>query len=255
MNLYEAMYSRKTVRKFNMKPIEVVTMLNFQRYIKAMLEEQCCKGCSVEIIDTLTSNKKVKGLFKVVAPYYFIVYCENSIKGFYHAGCLAEMLVLYLTSKGIGTCYQGELKIEPVKDELGVCPGIAVAFGYSNENIYRESGRAKRLKLNDIIFLKEEINTEVEAILKGARLAPSAFNMQPWRFVVYHNRIHLFLKKDPIIIKKFKQVNRVDIGIVLSHLLLGAEEFWLNATVTQVDSLSERELKNYEYIITVLLDI
>ena len=52
-----------------------------------------------------------------------------------------------------------------------------------------------------------------------------------------------------------KQTNGINIGIVLSHLLIGAEELWIKASVTQVDSLAERQLKNHEYVTSVLLEI
>lgn len=255
MNLYEAIYTRKTVRQFNQKPLEVVTMLHFKNFIKAVLGEEYCKGCSVDIIDTLSSNKKAKGMFKVIAPYYFVVQCDNNTKGFMQAGLVAQMLVLYLTSKGIGTCYQGNVTMNTIKNDSKLCEGIVVAFGYSNESVHREWEKAKRQKLKDIVYFKEEINSDIEHMLESARLAPSAFNLQPWRFVVYHNRIHIFLRKELFPLKKMKQTNGINIGIVLSHLLIGAEELWIKASVTQVDSLAERQLKNHEYVTSVLLEI
>ena len=60
------------------------------------------------------------------------------------AGLVAQMLVLYLTSKGIGTCYQGNVTMNTIKNDSKLCEGIVVAFGYSNESVHREWEKAKK---------------------------------------------------------------------------------------------------------------
>lgn len=49
-------------------------------------------------------------------------------------------------------------------------------------------------------------------VLEHARLAPSAHNAQPWRFIVDHDRIALALTRPMLI----------DGGIVMSHVTLAA---------------------------------
>ena len=76
-------------------------------------------------------------------------------------------------------------------------------------------------------------------------------NSQPWRFVVYRNRIHLFARKERLGLKTLERMRDVNMGIVLYHMMLAAEELWLTADLQVSELISERSWKNNEYILTL----
>ena len=94
---------------------------------------------------------------------------------------------------------------------------IALAFGKSRRPLYRDPLHAKRLPENEVVVYKENPSSDVRKMLDAARLAPSSYNNQPWRFVVYKNRIHVFSRKNPWIAKPLDKLKKIDMGIMLQH--------------------------------------
>lgn len=255
MNLYEAIYVRKSVRKFQMAAVDSKIMNHIKKYISTVTPLDDSIAYHIEIIDAMQETVSFKGLWKVDAPYYLVFYCEEVEGAQLNAGYIMEQVVLYLTCKGLGTCYQGALKVKPSSEAiaLGQKPYMVVAFGYGKENIERDASQAKRYRMQDIAIYKEEIGEEIKTMLRAAKIAPSSMNAQPWRFVAYHNRIHIFLRREGFKSPFQKRLGDVNIGIVIAHLALAAEELWLEATIKTVDSISEREFKNNQYITTIFV--
>ena len=84
----------------------------------------------------------------------------------------------------------------------------------------------------------------MKAILRAARLAPSSFNSQPWRFVVYSDRIYIFAKKTlPFSGKEKRAFKEFNIGIMLSHIMLAAEELWMNMETQVEDQFAKKDYK------------
>ena len=81
-----------------------------------------------------------------------------------------------------------------------------IAFGKSKGAYTRKQSEAKRLPLEELCVFKEVPRQWMNQILEAARLAPSSLNSQPWRFVVYDNRIHIFSKKYSV--EKLKKMGR-----------------------------------------------
>lgn len=90
-------------------------------------------------------------------------------------------------------------------------------------------------------------------MLQAARLAPSAMNGSPGRFVVYQNRIHVFIRKELFAFPTKKRLVLFDMGIMLWHISLAAEETWREISFTRREEMAAKELKNNEYFLTVLL--
>lgn len=254
MNLYEAIFVRRTIRNFRMEPLDqkiLDQLLNFTKYLTIPYKEQPVR---FEIIDNLKSKKYLGGIFSIKAPYYLALYTDKTADAMINAGCILEQLSLYLLTKGIGSCFMELHKINMVSASDGNHKAMLVMpFGKTDQIMMKDSRKVNRLGLEELCSFKEEADANVMLILKAARLAPSAMNNQPWRFVVYDNRIHVFCKKERLTVLQYKEVKLLDIGIMLAHLLIAAEEMWLNAEVMKKDMLSGKEYKKNEYICTVSL--
>jgi nitroreductase len=154
-------------------------------------------------------------------------------------GYYGEGIILEATARGFGTCWVGGyFRPESVaslismnKDEMvyAITPLGHPLEGYSSEeNVMRTVIKAhKRLPLAELV---SGLNSElwpawITSAIAAARLAPSAHNNQPWEFSVSPNNITISINKQRGKIIRF---NRVDCGIALLHVQLGAQNAGVN---------------------------
>lgn len=253
MTLYEAIYSRRSVRSFKMDRMSGEFFHQLDKYMETMMPLYADIRCHIDIVCTLDSSVSSKGMFRTKAPYLIVFRSEDGYEAYENAGYILEEIVLYLASKGIGSCYQGAARVEYETEypELRQC--MVVAFGYTESNPHRDAMDAQRKPLKNLCTLKCDYDAELMTLLEAARLAPSALNSQPWRFVVYNNRIHVFARTDRVIDKYSNMMSAIDMGIVQCHLYLAAEELWMKAELKRLDSVSYKEIKNHKYIKTLLI--
>ena len=222
------------------------------------IEKDLLERIEGRLIDTELFDKNEKISFVIsdyckksfYAPYYIGVYASDTKQGMINAGFVLQQLSVYLSAIGIASCYQAKsVFFKPVNSE-GKVLVISLAMGYPNTSMYREVEEINRFKLDKICIKKEEPNDEVKRLIEIARIAPSSYNAQPWRFVVYNNRIHIFVKKHMIgNIERYKYIN---IGIMLGNIVLGSEELWIDIKFKELNELNRREYGNNEYIISLI---
>ncbi|MCI8466074.1 MAG: nitroreductase [Lachnospiraceae bacterium] len=253
MNLYEAVYNRKSVRHYKMELLPQEFFRNLRKFEQGLQSFTPEIKHSVELFNAMDGEARIKGLFHVKAPYYMVFFSEPGEYAALNAGYLLEQIVLYMTSRGVGTCYQGMAKTVGLQGPAGMDPVMVVAFGYADEKLHRESFRAKRLPLKELCVFKEDSTEETRLMLQAARLAPSAFNRQPWRFIVYQNRIHVFARKEPIPLRSKEDRIEFDMGIMLSHVTLAAEECWRDVEFARKENLAAREMRSNQYFMSILL--
>jgi hypothetical protein len=223
---------------------------NFAESIPMLFE-----GINVEykLLEYKDTKHYFNGNITVKAPYYLSLYSDKTSGYQMNAGYLIQQIALYLTAKGLGSCYLGKLKAKKMVPQDSLKEHvITLAFGEGEHEIYRQSDRIKRLPLNDIAIIKSEIGKNVKTMVSAARLAPSSMNSQPWRLVVYDNRIHVFCKRNIFLQGVLSELKLIDIGICLAHLVVAAEELWLNVRVVKVENINNLSFKKNDYIISLL---
>ena len=246
MTRYEAIFRRKSVRKYRDDAVEEHILEKIRGFGKNALGARQDIRIKWKIYPV--SDHKVKGMFQVKAPYYAVLYSEVCEDCYLHAGCLMQQLVLYLHTQGIGTCYQGGAQLRRDEEEEGMKRMMILAFGYPAEPLERTRPEFKRAELKKLLKANAPLGKAQKKLLEAARLAPSALNQQPWRFVVTENRIHIFVKR-PGMLGYQRQLDRnmFNAGITLSHMLLTAEEDWFDLEYRKLDSIMEKAIQNYLY--------
>jgi len=147
-------------------------------------------------------------------------------------GFMGEGIILEATSLGINTCWvAGFFHPTRVAEHIDVYENEEVAavtpVGYAEHERDRigalRSGRNKPHKRRDLINLISAESSPpkkwMQKALEAARLAPSAVNRQPWRFLIEENAVTITA---PSSINIFRVPYRIDCGIAMLHLELGA---------------------------------
>jgi nitroreductase len=251
MTLYEAIFRRKSIRKYKEEEIPEWILNNIDKFEEDAIN--ICPDIRVKWKIFQAEDKKVKGMFQVKAPYYLALYSEV-LEGYReNAGCLMEQLSLLLHTLGIGSCYQGGAHLShDEEDQMEMV--MIMAFGYPAEPLEREKVDFKRLAMKKILKCQNPPGKLQMKLLEPARLAPSAMNQQPWHFVVTENRIHLFVKKPGRVgYRKQLDWNLFDAGITLSHMLITADDLWLDVEYQKLDSILEKDFRNYLYVGSLMI--
>lgn len=251
MTKYEAIFRRKSVRKYRNSEVDEKILDEIRMFGKDAVGVR--PDISVKWRIYRASDCNVKGLFQVKAPYYAALYSEICEDCRINAGCLMQQLVLYLHTLGIGSCYQGGARLKESRDE-GMELMMILAFGWPAEPLERKRSDFRRAELRKLVKANGPVSRAQRKLLEPARLAPSALNQQPWRFVVTENRIHLFVRRPGIVgYQKQLDKNMFNAGIVLSHMLIAAEEHWIDLDYQKLDSIMEKAIQNHLYAGSLIL--
>lgn len=239
MNIMEIIKNRHSVRSFDGNPLSDADKKTLEDYVNS-LENPFGVPVEFRIL-----NAKEKNLSSpvIVGEHMYLAAKVKRVEHFEIAfGYSFEKACLYALSRGIGTVMLAaslsrntfEKAMNVQEDE--VLP-VASPVGYpATKKSIRESLMRKGLKADDRIafeklFYAGSFETELTKDLAGnfgealemVRLAPSAANKQPWRAVVDENRVHFYEMKS-MNDNPLGDVQKVDIGIALSHFDLTMEE-------------------------------
>lgn len=172
-------------------------------------------------------------------------------------GYALERIVLYAQSMGIGSTWIAgtmdrpafERAIGLAEDEVMPC---VTPLGYPAEKMSLREGMMRkgvkadsRLPFDQLFFegsferpLQYGADGDFSDLLEIVRWAPSAVNKQPWRLVVdqENRQIHLFEKQSRGYVSATGwDLQKVDMGIALCHLMLGLKEMGYEPAVEVAD--------------------
>lgn len=216
--LYKAIFHRRSIRKYDMKPLPADTIEKLQGYASKAkpLDE------SIRYEFAYLGSAEVKNLLPIKAPHYICLYSEKKGNYLMNAGFLLQQVDLYLSDSNLASCWLGMAK--PAKGVPVLMNGlefvIMLAFGNTTEPIHRaNTSEFKRKSLPEISSV-----AGADALLEPVRLAPSASNTQTWFFsgdldVITVSRKKLNFLKAQV----YGKMNQIDIGIALFHLWLSLD--------------------------------
>ena len=153
MDLYEAVYVRKSVRSYRKEPVEEKLrerILDFASHLFSIDNQKV----SYRIAER-AQQKRLPGFFSVQAPYYLTIYSEICDRYEENAGYLMQQIALYLYTKGLGCCFLGTV-ICPPEEAGDMVPVITLAFGWpKTRNLCRDREKASRLSMKELCTIKE----------------------------------------------------------------------------------------------------
>ena len=274
MELYDAIFYRKSTRKYSNKKVKEglleevrnvcsqITYLNKELDIKAHVVD---RGHLVHFL----MGKKCK----VKAPHYIIVTSNKGNDYLQNIGYAIEEVVLKLTTLGLATCWlecnikredilefveladlgeeQNNTIVDPEEKDEGLeevnleQPYSIIAFGYpeENETLFRINKDVDRKRMNHVC---RKLDKNLEKIVEALRWSPSMKNSQPWILYNKSNMVHLYEEKQ----KKNIKDNKISMGIALRHFDIACNKFGLEVDYSKID-VKKRMAK--EYYITAIL--
>ena len=252
MNLYEAIYLRRSVREFRMEPISDDILKKVREFYLRIEPLFPGIGTEIGITENPEGNRVLKGFFGVTAPYYLSIYSEERDKAEMNAGFIMEQISLFMLTLGLGSCFLGGTSIKKMPKSRGDKSFvILMAFGLPKERLTRRSAEARRLPIKDLCIFKNPPKRWMTEVLEAARLAPSALNRQPWRFVVLGNRIHIFMKKYTI--DRPRPLDEFNFGIMFSHICIASEELWLDVDLIRLEDISQKSFRTNQYVLSAVV--
>lgn len=240
MDLYEAILKRRTVRKFEDRILPKEVIGDIVAYA----------GSVDRLYDDIDINiEVVAGSKKSKAPHYVTIYSEEKPGYLENAGYIMQYVVMYLVSMGLGCCYQSKSGYVAKCDGNGRKKIIVVAFGYAAEECFRDKIEAVRYTQQEICTFKDTPNPNIDKLIEAVRMAPSSFNTQPWRILVYKNSLHVFVTKSHF--SRSRYLNMINIGIARANLDMTADSQWIDIVSKKLSAFKEKKFKNLEYVISV----
>ena len=199
MTLYETIFTRRSVRKYDPTPLDESTLAD----INAFLNRANQLNTHHARFEIVTGDK----VGDKSAPHYIVAYCGENTAAYVNVGYVLEKVDLYLQSIGLGSLWLGMAK--PKEDKQDFC--IMLAFGNTSVPARKNVEEFNRLPISEISNSDNSGNCD---IAKAVRLAPSAVNNQPWKLkfeegcvtIGYFGRglMKLILKN---------RLNKIDLGI------------------------------------------
>lgn len=209
-------------------------------------------GAETAVLDNTRGQMKKFGMFGVKAPYYLAFYSEEGERYQMNMGYQMQQMALQLCCMGLGTCFLGSMKLpRQFQRRNGKKIVGLMAFGRARGSHVRKKIEAKRLSLDELCIYKEVPRQWMNQLLEAARMAPSTLNSQPWRFVVYDNRIHIFSKKHGV--EKFGKWDELNFGIMFANMMVAAEELWLDVDLIRLGEITQKNFSNSQYVLSAIL--
>ncbi len=229
-DLYEVMEKRKSIRKYDMKPLNSVLLQQIKQYgeeVNPLIPD-------IRVKFNVYSYEEVKSLMAIKAPHYVGIYSEKKDNFLLNAGYMLQQMDLYLSANNLGSCWLGMAKPSAALPEAvdGLDFVIMLAFGNPKEEVHRSSkSEFKRKTLEEI-----REGSGYEEVLEAARLAPSARNSQTWYFICKEKEILVCRKPAGFVSEHLMaRLNTIDVGIAMCHLDLALENRALERNITFED--------------------
>ncbi len=244
MNLYNIIEKRTSVRKYQSKDFNNITLDKVRSLLLCANPLYKDIGVRLELVHEDVKSVGMgflNGHVKIQAPYCLAAVSEKRDGYMENIGFIQEQAVLELTAMGIGTCWLGTFNNELLRQHLKVNDNEVItnviSMGYPEEKSFRNGNfrklvGSKRKKDTEITFYKEwggnsaaflDSNPLLRKILQASILAPSGGNKQPVNVIFTDDSVHFFVKnkKDNVITNPWAAI---DAGIFISHFYLCCRE-------------------------------
>lgn len=242
----DAVLRRVSVRNYKMQAILDKDMQSLLEFIQSLKNPFNGTLNFHFFTQSNASLSRKLGTYGVIKGAQHFMGTSIKLEGYALEACgyAMEMVMLYLASQGIGSCWLGgtfdhkaftrELNIPSDEVLLAISPmGYAHDHRHLQEIVMQRIVKARQRSPWELLFFdtnfetplnREKINNYAFAC-DMVRLAPSASNKQPWRIVYDTQGFHFYEYKSPGYSSMFPyDIQRIDMGIAAAHFEAAAWE-------------------------------
>lgn len=209
-DLYEVVFKRKSIRKFDETLVLTAEELEeIKQIAEKLIPFVADIKVEFEIVERASTTAKY-------GEHCLLMFSEKKPHYLLNAGYMMEQMDLFLTANNIGVCWYALAKTEKIQAD-GLDYIIMLAFGKSRKQDFRKDVSEFKRKNKEEIWVGDFYPDVIEAV----RLAPSACNTQPWRIFSDMNSIKVCRMtkiKSFIPASKLPFYNSIDMGICLCFL-------------------------------------
>lgn len=221
MDLYQAILSRHSVRRYQDRPLSSDALAQIDECVSQVVPLVPANHLRVMRRDALTGEDLIAamgGYGRILSPpHYMIAAMTGKAHLLTDLGFRTEQVAVRMTQMGISSCFIGCLDRESTVRIRFRLPrearmGAFLIFGYAAETVTgrtinavvrRMAGSNTKLP-HASLFFERSFSTGTEPprhlvkLIDAARLAPSANNAQPWRFLHYEDALYVFLRRQNV---------------------------------------------------------
>lgn len=216
--LYSTILSRRSVRRYDGNPLDAATLTKVRALAsdaRALVPENLV---SFLLRDTAPGSDlaAIVGAYGrlVSPPHYLAPYLAQGRHALTDLGFRTEQIAIGLERLGLGSCYVGALRNEasasaalglPENALIGAILALGrparAAGGRALNSLMRSMARSDSRKPWEQLFFWDDFDrpapspAEIQLLVEAGRRAPSARNVQPWRFLWRGGSLSLFVAR------------------------------------------------------------
>ncbi len=261
MDLYQAILNRHSTRRYRDEPLDkdALAMIDdIIRHAQPLVPENRFRVMRRDVVSGEDLIAAMGGYGRILSPpHYLVAYAMGDRMPLVDLGYRMEQIAVQMVQLGISVCFIGSMGREDnvrVRFRLarGGRTGAFLIFGRAAETatgrtinavIRRTSGGAKKLSVQEIFFdgSFDRPGTppkHLAKVIEAGRHAPSANNVQPWRFLWHDEALYLFLKKQnarygskPVL----QEYRHFDAGTCMANMMMAIEVLGLSGRWSWLD--------------------
>ena len=219
MEMKDAIIARRSVRSYTGQPLDELLIDGLAEFIAGIKPLHDNIPVDVMLYGREDFQKEFARSSMYRATDFVVLRSAMSIQGYLqNVGFIGEQIALWLTHKGISSCWAGmaKQKTQPSRGELPYV--ISVEFGRGDNAPFRRlPEESPRKKLHELL-LGEISRPEFLPVLEAGRLAPSAVNLQPVRYLTEDDCIYICRTKPPLKFQYLDNIQQIDVGVAMANM-------------------------------------
>lgn len=231
MTAAECMRRRKSVRSFKAEPCAQELLDGLVDYISPLEAPEGGIDWDFDLLPYGDMAAFLGSEPQPRAPYYLVLRAERVAFSLQNMGYIGYLACLHLAEKGIGTCFMGGLSPQNEFENV-LAYVIAIALGIPYEPLREPDAEPDRLPVSRTVF--GETKGDLAGIFELVRLAPSAFNRQPIRYMSVGGKVHVFRKHVPLKWPPTSFVQCIDAGVAMAAVSVAAGECGYNTRIVRI---------------------
>lgn len=219
MKMKDAIVARRSVRTYTGEPLRESVLDELMEYISHIKPLHDNIPVDIEICGAEDFHKDFARSLIYRGSYFIVLRSARTIRGYLpNIGFIGEQIILWLTHKGIGSCWVGMAKQRslPARGELPYV--MAIQFGRSDNAPFRRLPEESPRKNLHELLLNEISRPEFLKLMDAGRLAPSAMNFQPVRYYTKDDDLYILRRELPLRSRLISDLQQIDVGTAMANM-------------------------------------